>query len=205
MSEVEELVACARSLFERGYCFGTSGNISLRIGDRVFSTPTGSSMGSLTEESIAVTSMDGTVLGASKPTKELHFHLAAYRALPDSRAVVHLHSTYATAISCLRDLDLNDALPVLTPYYAMRIPALPVVPYLPPGDLQLAAEVEQRACTTPAMLLRNHGSVAIGKTLRDAVTLAEEIEEAARLYLLLGDRGLPLTPDQVLELRRRFR
>jgi ribulose-5-phosphate 4-epimerase/fuculose-1-phosphate aldolase len=55
------------------------------------------------------------------------------------------------------------------------------------------------------MLLRNHGSVAIGKTLRDAVTLAEEIEEAARLHLLLGERGLPLTQEQVLELRRRFR
>jgi len=81
---------------------------------------------------------------------------------------------------------------------------LPVVPYLPPGDSGLAVEVERLARETPAMLMRNHGSIAIGSSLAEASALAEEIEETARLFLLLGDRAQPLTSEQVLELRRRF-
>jgi ribulose-5-phosphate 4-epimerase/fuculose-1-phosphate aldolase len=86
----------------------------------------------------------------------------------------------------------------------MCIPALPVVRYLPPGDEGLAIEVERLARTMPAMLMRNHGSIAIGKTLAESSALAEEIEETARLYLLLGDRAQSLTIEQVTELRRRF-
>jgi len=200
----EELVATALSLFERGYSFGTAGNISVRDGETVLVTPTGCSLGRLTAGAIARLDLAGNVIGDCKPSKEAHFHLAIYRARPQSGAVVHLHSTYATALACLRELDVEDALPVLTPYYAMRVPKLPVVPYLPPGDPRLGPEVEERARRTPALLLRNHGSIAAAATLAEAAALAEELEEAARLYFLLGDRGLPLTPAQVAELRRRF-
>lgn len=96
-------------------------------------------------------------------------------------------------------------MPVLTPYYAMRVPKLPVVPYLPPGDPKLADEVQQRAAGTPALLLRNHGPIAAGASLREASALAEELEETARLFFLLGDRAQALTTGQVEELRRRFR
>ena len=203
-SDIAELVAVVRSLFHRGYSFGTAGNVSVRIGDLVYATPTGSSFGTVCAEEIAVCSLQGTGTGSARPTKELPFHLAAYRARPVACAVVHLHSTYATAVSCLHNLDVKNALPPLTAYFAMRVPALPVVPYLPPGDEGLAIEVERLARGTPAMLMRNHGSIAIGKTLAEASALAEEIEETARLYLLLGNRAQPLTPEQVTELRRRF-
>lgn len=202
--EIAELVRVAHSLFYRGYSFGTAGNVSVRVGDLVYATPTGSSFETVRAEEIAVCTMDGTVTGNIKPTKELPFHLAAYRAQPVARAVVHLHSTYATAVACLRNLDAQNALPPLTAYFAMRIPALPVVPYLPPGDEGLAMEVERLARSTPAMLMRNHGSIAIGRTLAEASALAEEIEATARLYLLLGDRAQPLTAEQAEELRRRF-
>jgi ribulose-5-phosphate 4-epimerase/fuculose-1-phosphate aldolase len=201
MNIAEELVHVSLSLFQRGYAFGTAGNISARDGETVLCTPTGSSLGNLTVASIARSDLQGNVIGSAKPTKELHFHLASYRARPQARAVVHLHSTWATAVSCLRDLDMEDALPVLTPYYAMRTPKLPVAPYLRPGAPGLATEVERLARVTPAFLLRNHGSVAIGDSLVDASALAEEIEEAARLYLLLGDRASPLSWEQVAELR----
>jgi len=118
--------------------------------------------------------------------------------------VVHLHSTYGTALACLRDLDTEDALPVLTPYYAMRVPKLPVAPYFPPGDPRLGGEVEERARGTPALLLRNHGTITVGNTLAEAVALAEEVEEAARLFFLVGNRGQTLSPAQVSELRRKF-
>ena len=202
--ELAELVGVARSLFHRGYSFGTAGNLSVRVDDLVYATPTGSSFETLEPEQIACCSIDGTVLTAASPTKELPFHLAAYRARPYARAVVHLHSTYATAVACLRDLNLENAIPALTAYFAMRVPALPVVPYLPPGDSGLAVEVERLARETPAMLMRNHGSIAIGSSLAEASALAEEIEETARLFLLLGDRAQPLTSEQVLELRSRF-
>lgn len=199
------MVRGAASLFARGYSFGTAGNMSARAGDRVFITPTNSSFETLTPEAMAIVDLDGTVLGENQPSKEAHFHLAAYRARPNACAVVHLHSAYATAVSCLEDLDMEDAMPVFTPYYAMRLPRLPVVDYYPPGDPQLGPEVERRAAQSPAILLRNHGSIAIGATVREAAALAEEIEEQARLWLLLGDRGRRLDAGQVAELRRRFR
>jgi 3-dehydro-4-phosphotetronate decarboxylase len=204
-SEVQEMVRVAGSLFARGYSFGTAGNMSVRVGNLVLITPTNSSFETLTAGMIAEVDLSGSVIGGNKPSKEAHFHLAAYRARPQARAVVHLHSTYATAVSCLEDLDVEDAMPVFTPYYAMRLPKLPVVEYYPPGDPQLAPEVERRAAESPAILLRNHGSITMGASVREAAALAEEIEEQARLWFLLGERGQRLSAQQVAELRRRFR
>jgi len=200
-----ELVACGRSLYERGYTFGTAGNLSVRLAERIIVTPTNSSLGSLDAAALAEVDANGNSMAGPAPSKEIHFHLAAYRARPGAGAVVHLHSCYATAVSCLKNLDQGDAMPVFTPYYAMRLPCLPVVEYFPPGDPLLAPAVAAAAALSPAMLLRNHGPITIGRTLAEAVALAEEIEEQAKLYLLLGDRGQALTEEQVTELRRRFR
>jgi L-ribulose-5-phosphate 4-epimerase len=205
MTASEEIVAVCRSLFQRGYSYGTSGNISVREGDSIRITPTNSSFGTLRPEEMARVDLNGAVLGSSKPSKEAHFHLAAYRARPDAGAVVHLHSTYATAVASLRDINMEDALPIFTPYFAMRIPKLAVVDYYPPGDDALAPAVEARAAETPAILLRNHGPITIGRTLAEAAALAEELEEQSRLFFLLDGRGQPLTGEQIAELRRRFR
>lgn len=201
----EELVDVARSLFQRGYSFGTAGNISVRCGQTILCTPTGSSLGTLKQAQISQCDLAGNRIGGDKPTKELPFHLAVYDARESAKAVVHLHSTYATAVCCLRDLNGDDALSVLTPYYGMRISHLPVVPYFPPGDPELGVQVRDRVRTTNAVLLRNHGSIAVGETLAEAASLAEEIEEAARLFFILGDRGQPLSSSEVAELRNRFR
>ena len=199
-----EIVAVARSLFARGYSFGTSGNISVRCEDGVLVTPTGSSFETVTVDDLAKVSMAGAVLGQAKPSKETHFHLAYYRARPEAGAVVHLHSTYAVALSCLQQLNMNDALPVLTPYYVMRAGSLPVVRYLPPGDAQLAPEVEAQARKSKAILLQNHGPITGGATLADAAALAEELEEQAKLYFILGERGRHLSAQDIDELRKRF-
>ena len=204
MSELEELVEIARSLYDRGYTFGTAGNISVRAGNRIFITPTNSSFGKLTAGGLAEVDDSGEALSSVKPSKEAHFHLAAYRGRRDAQAVVHLHSCYATAVSCLEDVDMTDAMPVFTPYYAMRLPSLPVVEYYPPGDAQLAPAVERGAAKSPALLLRNHGSITLGKTLFEAAALAEEIEQQAKLYFLLRESGRRLTVEQIAELRRRF-
>lgn len=205
MTEREQVVAIARSLYERGYTFGTAGNLSIRLRDRVIVTPTNSSFGDLTPDTLSEVNLDGVSLNGHKPSKETHFHLASYLARPEARAVVHLHSCYATAVSCLEELDMADALPIFTPYYAMRLPCLPVVEYYPPGDAELAPAVARAAAQSPALLLRNHGSITIGRSLPEASALAEELEEQARLFFLLGGRGRRLTPEQIQELRRRFR
>ena len=198
-----ELAACARSLFHRGYSFGTAGNLSARVDDVVLVSPTNSSFEDLDEESFAVVEITGARRAGPVPSKETHFHLALYQARPDARAVVHLHSTYATAISCLPVDDSSDILPIYTPYFAMRIPCLPVVPYLPPGHPDLADHVRAAAERSPAILLKNHGPVTAGRTIREASALAEELEEQSRLHFLLNGRGERLTPEQIAVLRAR--
>jgi 3-dehydro-4-phosphotetronate decarboxylase len=198
-----EIAQTARSLFRRGYSFGTAGNLSVRIDERVLVSPTNSSFEDLTEDTLSVVDLSGKHLSGAAPSKETHFHIALYEQRPDARAVVHLHSTYATAVSCLPTADANDALPVFTPYFAMRIPCLPIVPYLRPGHPGLADAVRAAAKLSPAMLLKNHGPITSGKTLREASALAEELEEQAKLYFLLrGGVGEVLTPEQIDELRQ---
>lgn len=198
------IAAAARSLFNRGYSFGTAGNISVRAGDHIVVSPTNSSFEDLNADSMSVVDGQGKHVDGNKPSKETHFHLAIYETRPDANAVVHLHSTYATAVSCLAHADSNDALPVYTPYFAMRIPCLPVVPYLRPGHPGLADGVRSAARLSPAMLLKNHGPITAGRDLREASALAEELEEQSKLYFLLRGQGELLTADQIAELRGRI-
>jgi ribulose-5-phosphate 4-epimerase/fuculose-1-phosphate aldolase len=198
---VDELIAIARSLFARGYSFGTAGNLSARDGGEVWITPTNSSFE--TVEALARIALDGRVL-EGQPSKEAPFHLAIYRARPDAGGVVHLHARYTTALACLEDLPSRDALPPLTPYFAMKVPRLAVVPYYPPGDERLGDEVGALAVETPALLLRSHGLITFGPSIRDAAALAEEVEEQAHLFFLLGNRARRLSSTEVAELRRRF-
>jgi ribulose-5-phosphate 4-epimerase/fuculose-1-phosphate aldolase len=119
-------------------------------------------------------------------------------------AVVHLHSTHSVAVSILADIDEKDVLPPLTAYYVMRVGRLPLVPYHPPGDESLALAVRDLAGENHALLLANHGPVVAGKTLREAQYAIEELEETAKLHLLLrGERLRPLTKEQAAALNDR--
>ncbi|SBV91706.1 putative class II aldolase [uncultured delta proteobacterium] len=193
MTELEyctQLVELGASLFARGYSVGGAGNISLLLpGGRVMATPTSSCLGRLSFRDMAVTDMDGNRLGGSEPTKELPLHLAVYKAKPGCKAVVHLHSTYAAALSCLDGLDPENALRPFTPYYVMRIGRLPVVPYYKPGAAELGVAAAKIAEDANAFLLANHGSVVCGTSLIEAVNSAEELEETAKLYFLLLSSG----------------
>jgi ribulose-5-phosphate 4-epimerase/fuculose-1-phosphate aldolase len=123
----------------------------------------------------------------------------------DAGAVVHLHSSHATAVSILRDIDPQDVLPPLTAYYVMRVGRLPLVPYFAPGDMALADAVRSLAGRHHAMLLANHGPVVAGTTLANAQFAAEELEETAKLFLMLQHHAKRmLTPEQVDDLRKRF-
>lgn len=128
-----------------------------------------------------------------------------YAKRPKCEAVVHLHSTYSVAVSCLRGIDKHNCLPPLTAYYVMRVGQLPLVPYHPPGDESLAFAVEKLATTHHAVLLANHGPVVSGTSLSTALYAIEELEETAKLFLLLrGAKTRPLSPFQVNELIEKF-
>lgn len=188
-----QLVELGASLFMRGYSVGGAGNISLRLPDgTLLVTPTNSCLGRLSAQTLAVVDRNGRHLGGDEPTKELPMHLAVYKKRRDCMAIVHLHSTYITALSCLEDIDRQNALRPFTPYYVMRIGKLPVVKYCKPGSKELTAEAEKAAVVANAFLLSNHGSVVCGSSLVDAVNNAEELEETAKLYFLLLSSNRPV-------------
>ena len=109
---------------------------------------------------------------------------------------MHLHATHSVAVSCLADVNPKDVLPPITAYYVMKIGTLPLVPYFPPGDLDLARAVSEMASDHHAVLLANHGPVVAGKSLRDAVYATEELEETAKLFLMLKDAKTRFLSDQ---------
>src|ERR1700758_821160 len=197
----EEICAIGQSIFARSLTAGSSGNISVRIGDGWLMTPPNASLGRLDPARLSKLELDGRLVGGDPPTKESFLHRVMYEERADSGAVVHLHSTHSVAVSCLAEIDPADVLPPITAYYVMRVGALPLVPYFRPGDLDLAEAVRGFAGKHHAVLLANHGPVVAGTNLDAAVNAIEELEETAKLYLLLrGAETRYLTPTEVKEL-----
>lgn len=208
----EDICRLAKSLFDRGLTHGSTGNLSARLDDGWLLTPTGSSLGSLDPARLSKLTWQGELISGDKPSKESFLHLAMYEerngagpaAGAPAGAVIHLHSTHSVAVSVLDEVDPADVLPPITAYYVMRVGSLPLVPYFAPGDLKLAEAVRRFAGRHHALLLANHGPVVAGSTLAAAADAIEELEETARLFLLLhGRRIRTLDQGQVAELRQR--
>lgn len=202
----DEICRVGQSLFQRGLTSGSTGNISARTPDGGWlMTPTNVSMGSLDPARLSLFGADGRFLSGDAPTKEAFLHFSMYGERADAGAVVHLHSSHSTAVSIMADIDSEDVLPPLTAYYVMRVGRLPLVPYFAPGDQALAEAVRSLAGRHHAMLLANHGPVVAGTSLANAQYAAEELEETAKLFLMLQNHAKRvLTPEQVADLRRRF-
>jgi 3-dehydro-4-phosphotetronate decarboxylase len=198
----EEICAIGASIFARGLTAGSSGNISAKTEDGWVMTPTGSSLGRLDPARLSKLDRSGDLVSGDPPTKESFLHRVMYEERPGTGAVVHLHSTHSVAVSCLAEIDPEDILPPITAYYVMRVGRLPLVPYFRPGDLALAEAVRGFAGKHHAVLLANHGPVVAGSDLDAAVNAIEELEETAKLYLLLrGAKTRYLTTAQVRELQ----
>ena len=200
----EEICRLAKSMFDRGLTHGSTGNISAKLDDGWLLTPTGSSLGTLDPAKLSKLDWSGKLISGDKPSKENFLHLAMYqeRANTNIGAVIHLHSTHSVAVSVLAELNPDDVLPPITAYYVMRIGSLPLVPYFAPGDMQLADAVRRFAGKHHALLLANHGPVVAGSSLSAAADATEELEETAKLFLLLqGKRIRTLTAEQVAALR----
>jgi ribulose-5-phosphate 4-epimerase/fuculose-1-phosphate aldolase len=202
----DEICRFGRSLFERGLTPGSSGNISVRLDDGGWLvTPTNASLGFLDPARLSRLDAAGRVVDGDKPTKEIPLHAALYESRAAARAIVHLHSTHAVALTMLPEIDPKAALPPMTAYYLMRAGTTALVPYYRPGDPAVADAIRGLAGRYASVLLANHGPVVAGETLEAAVFATEELEETAKLYLLL--RGLNpryLTPAQVDDLVATF-
>jgi ribulose-5-phosphate 4-epimerase/fuculose-1-phosphate aldolase len=200
-----QMVQLGAALYDRGLAPGRTGNLSVRTDDEIMITPTNACLGRLDPERLAVTSMDGEHRAGDRPSKELVLHQALYRNHATCSAVAHLHSTSAVAVSCLPGLRLDDGLPPITPYFVMRVGRLLVIEYAAPGSTELEQHVARASERSRALLMRNHGSLAAATSLEGAVDAVEEIEETARLYLLLKGRSPAyLGEEAVAELHRRF-
>src|SRR3954454_25131305 len=202
----EEICRLGRSLFDRGLTPGSSGNISVKLDDGGWLvTPTNASLGSLDPAKLSRLAADGRLMSGDAPTKEVPLHAALYETRDAARAIVHLHSTHSVALSMLPEIDPRAALPPMTPYYSMKCGSTALLPYYRPGDAAVADAIKGLAGKYSSVLLANHGPVVAGDSLEAAVFAMEELEETAKLYLLL--RGLNpryLTPAQIADLSRTF-
>ena len=202
-SAVRELICrFARSLFERGLTPGSSGNISVRLSDGGFLvTPTDASLGFLDPAELCRLDANGVPQDGRRPTKELPLHAALYDSRAATAAVVHLHSTHAVALSTLHHADPENVLPPLTAYSLMRVGRLALLPYFRPGDPAVAEAIRALAGRHACVLLANHGPVVAGRSLESAIYAIEELEETAKLVLLLRDfHPRMLSSPQIAEL-----
>ena len=202
----EAIMRWSRSLFERRFTVGSSGNLSVKLDDGYIVTPTNSCLGFLEPGRLSRLDQAGVHVAGDAPSKELPLHLAFYEARPAARAVVHLHSTYATALSCLADVDQSDALSPITPYAVMRLGKVPVIAYKRPGSPDMAPLIRERAVDHSAVLLANHGPVVAAPSLEAAIYAIEELEETAKLLLLTRRMKVRhLDAGQIAELEQTFR
>ncbi|MGW3116044.1 class II aldolase/adducin family protein [Streptomyces sp. NPDC001107] len=200
----EALVATARRTVADGLVVGTSGNVSVRVGDTVLVTPSGVPYDRLTPEDVTGVDLDGRqVLGTLVPTSELPMHLAIHRTT-DARAVVHTHAVHATAVS-----TLVPELPAIH-YMACALGGpVRVAPYATYGSEELAENMLHALADRTACLLQNHGTMAYGTTLDQAYDRTAQLEWMCRLWLTASSvPGLSptlLSPQQLAEAADKLR
>lgn len=210
-----EVCRIGRSLFERGYVHATAGNISVRLDDAEgggwLITPTDACLGTLEPQRLAHIGADGEQRSGDRASKTLALHRRIYGADPQARCVIHTHATHLVALTLAGVWQPQDILPPITPYYVMKVGHVPLVPYHRPGDAAAAEWVAQaitashrRQLPLRAVMLDRLGPVVWHRSLGDASATLEELEETARLWLLVQRQAEPLAADRIEELRRNF-
>lgn len=195
----EQMCLLAKSLFDRGLTHGSTGNISARTPDGgLLVSPTGTSFGRLDPGSLSRFDDQGALIGGDKPTKEMPLHSAFYDTRETAGAVVHLHSCQTVAWSMMPDADPDNFLPPLTPYGLMQLGKVKLLPFFLPGDPAMGEAVRGLAGKRSAVMLANHGPVVAGKDVEAACNAIEELENTARLAMMMrGVTARALTDDQV--------
>ncbi len=175
-----QLVEYSRLAHQRGLTAAFGGNLSVRLGNRVFIKATGAVMDEMNEAQVAVIDMNGNQLSGVRPSSEYRLHLAVYRKRPDVRAIAHLHPPYSIAVSAL----LRDELPIITPEAELYLGKIPITPFRPAGTEELAEVTSEALRKADAVIMERHGVVTVGRSLREAFYKAELVEESAKLWHL---------------------
>lgn len=202
----EQMCLLAKSLFDRGLTHGSTGNISARTEDGgLLVSPTGTSFGRLDPGRLSRFDAKGVLISGDPPTKEMPLHTAFYETRGSAGAVVHLHACHSVAWSMMPDADEDDFLPPLTPYAVMQLGKVKLLPFFLPGDPAMGEAVRGLAGKRSAVMLANHGPVVAGKDVAAACNAIEELEETARLAMMLrGVNARALTGDQVRQVVTKF-
>ena len=202
----DQICLLAKSLFNRGLTHGNTGNISARTEDGgLLVSPTGTSFGRLDPARLSRFDAAGRHVSGDSPTKEMPLHSAFYETRSSAGAVVHLHSCHSVAWSMMPDVDEDDFLPPLTPYAIMKLGRVKLLPFFLPGDPAMGQAVRGLAGKRSAVMLANHGPVVAGQTVEAACNAIEELEETARLAMLLrGVDARLLSADQVRQVITKF-
>jgi Ribulose-5-phosphate 4-epimerase and related epimerases and aldolases len=195
----EELCRYARKITQNRLVVGPGGNISARLEDSMYLSPSGYALDEIEPESwVKVDIPSGEIApGSPRPSSEVLMHLFAYRADPAIGAVIHTHPPYCIALTLVR-----DDLPVMFPDQAALTGRTAFVPYVLPTTDKLALEVAARAREASSMLLGNHGLVTTGRNLREAYYRTEVVEESAKIWLIAASVGQPkaLTDEEYREI-----
>ena len=207
----DEICRVGRSLFERGYVHATAGNISVRLEDGYLITPTDACLGTLDPARLARLDAQGVQTAGDRASKTLTLHRRIYEAAPQTRCVIHTHSTHLVALTLQGVWSDDDILPPITPYFVMKVGHVPLIPYHRPGDPRVAELVAQRIAAmaqrgTPirAVMLDRLGPNVWHDSPAQASAVLEELEETARLWLMCQPGPLPLGEPEIEELRRQF-
>ena len=202
----EQICLLAKSLFDRGLTHGSTGNISARTDDGgLLVSPTGTCFGRLDPGRLSRFDAKGNLISGDKPTKEMPLHAAFYDTRSSACAVVHLHSCHSVAWSMMPDANEDDFLPALTPYAIMKLGKVKLLPFFLPGDPAMGEAVRGLAGKRSAVMLANHGPVVAGKDVEAACNAIEELEETARLAMLMrGTDARGLTDGQIKDVVTKF-
>ena len=177
-----EVVRVARLLRERGLAIGTSGNVGARLDDgRIAITPSTMDYDEMTADDIVIVGADGSPSeGRHRPSSELHLHVAVFAARPEVKAIVHTHSPFATTFGAARR-EIPAVHYVLALLVAPGRDRLRVAPYATFGTEELARNAAATLGDDNAVLLANHGAIAVAGSLSSALSRAERVEELAML------------------------
>lgn len=202
----EQICLLAKSMFDRGLTCGSTGNISARTDDGgLLVSPTGTSFGRLDPARLSRFDANGRLVDGDPPTKEMPLHTAFYDTRSTAGAVVHLHSCHSVAWSMMPDADADNFLPPLTPYAIMKLGRVKLLPFFLPGDPAMGDAVRRLAGKRSAVMLANHGPVVAGKDVEAACNAVEELEDTARLAMMLrGANARALTDAQVQAVVTKF-
>jgi len=205
--EKKHLVEICCEIAHKRMVTGSGGNVSMKVGNIILITPSGFALGSLKNQDISELKLDGECIGGQKPSKETPFHLAIYNEIPEIKAIIHTHSFYSICVGLIAQSNFHDIIPPYTPSFVMKVGRVPMVPFKIPGSYELSQAItatflENRS---KALLLQNHGLVTVDNNLRDALNIAEEVEESSKYHIVLEGRGKKLSGDEINQINAKYK